>query len=413
MVKCVVTGCPNRSVNVNLGIFKPTPKRFFDFPKDPARVKIWLAALRETDKDDLTEQHQICEDHFLPDDITTNGINPAAIPIMPPYLDGQLGLISPWMAESSEEEEQQQWGTGGCEEEEDEGEDAAAPQQDPAACFKIPPEPQTTRGGCSMKERYSNQNVLLWFISSPAAAQTKPWIKSKTMRQDVSLGTLTRGFLELLQASPDGCVDIHQAMTRLQTRRRRVYDITNVLEGINLIKKQSKNKVKWTGRCSISSLANLQKLKELENLKQVEDTLDGLIKSCARQLFDMTDDVENASYHFQPKIKRPFFTWAYVTLEDVRRLPAFHDQTVIVVKAPEETKLEIPAPREDVIQVHLKAVRGSVMVVTCEVDSGGTSSLEPGEIEIRKQFQKLEESRIKTSPLHTESSGPQSAVQSA
>ncbi|XP_060908706.1 transcription factor E2F2-like [Labrus mixtus] len=398
MVKCVVTGCPNRSVDVNRGVFKPTPKRFFDFPKDPARVKIWLAALRETDKDELTEQHQICEDHFLPDDVTSNGINPAAIPIMPPYLDGQLGLISPWTAESSEEEEeegeeeqQQQWGTGGCEEEEeDEGGDAAAPQQvwtlfffvflsvlqDHAACFKIPPEPRTT---------------------SPAAPQTKPWIRSKGVRQDVSLGTLTRGFLELLQSSPDGCVDIHQAMMRLQTRRRRVYDITNVLDGINLIEKQSKNKVKWTGRCSISSLANLQKLKELENLKQVEDALDGLIKSCARQLFDMTDDAKNAS--------------AYVTLEDVSRLPAFHDQTVIVVKAPEETKLEIPAPREDVIQVHLKAMRGSVTVLTCEVDSGGTSSPEPGEI--RKHFEKLEESRIKTSRLHTESSGPQSAVKSA
>ncbi|XP_065819950.1 transcription factor E2F2 [Labrus bergylta] len=389
MVKCVVTGCPNRSVDVNRGVFKPTPKRFFDFPKDPARVKIWLAALRETDRDELTEQHQICEDHFLPDDVTSNGINPAAIPIMPPYLDGQLGLISPWTAESSEEEEEEeeeeQWGTGGCEEEEeeeeeeeDEGGDAAAPQQDhDQGCFKIPPEPRTT---------------------SPAAPQTKPWIRSKGVRQDVSLGTLTRGFLELLQSSPDGCVDIHQAMMRLQTRRRRVYDITNVLDGINLIEKQSKNKVKWTGRCSISSLANLQKLKELENLKQVEDALDGLIKSCARQLFDMTDDTKNASC-------------AYVTLEDVSQLPVFHDQTVIVVKAPEETKLEIPAPREDVIQVHLKAVRGSVTVLTCEVDSGGASSPEPGEI--RKHFEKLEESRIKTSRLHTESSGPQSAVKSA
>lgn len=35
---------------------------------------------------------------------------------------------------------------------------------------------------------------------------------------------------------------------------------------------------------------------ELGNLKLVEDTLDSLIKNCAQQLFDITDDTENAAY---------------------------------------------------------------------------------------------------------------------
>lgn len=38
------------------------------------------------------------------------------------------------------------------------------------------------------------------------------------------------------------------------------------------------------------------KNKELEKLKQVEATLDGLIRSCAQQLFDITDDDKNATY---------------------------------------------------------------------------------------------------------------------
>lgn len=37
---------------------------------------------------------------------------------------------------------------------------------------------------------------------------------------------------------------------------------------------------------------------------------------------------------------------AYVTHKDISRLGAFQEQTVIVVKAPEETKLEVPAPTE-------------------------------------------------------------------
>lgn len=40
--------------------------------------------------------------------------------------------------------------------------------------------------------------------------------------------------------------------------------------------------------------------KELMNLKLVEDRLDGLIKSCAQQLFEMTDDVENSAYPLTP-----------------------------------------------------------------------------------------------------------------
>ena len=31
----------------------------------------------------------------------------------------------------------------------------------------------------------------------------------------------------------------------LQVQKRRIYDITNVLEGINLIEKKSKNNIQW------------------------------------------------------------------------------------------------------------------------------------------------------------------------
>lgn len=62
---------------------------------------------------------------------------------------------------------------------------------------------------------------------------------------EVSLGILTKGFLELMLAAPDGVLDLNQVAVSLQTRKRRVYDITNVLDGIRLIKKESANKIKW------------------------------------------------------------------------------------------------------------------------------------------------------------------------
>lgn len=39
-------------------------------------------------------------------------------------------------------------------------------------------------------------------------------------------------------------------------------------------------------------------------------------------------------------------TFAYLTYEDVQRIPNLKEQTVIVIKAPAGTKLEVPHPDE-------------------------------------------------------------------
>ncbi|XP_068573617.1 transcription factor E2F5-like [Cebidichthys violaceus] len=394
MVKCVVSGCQNRVTNVNRGIFNRPPKRFFNFPQDTARVKVWLAALRESDKQDSTEQHLICEDHFLPQDISSDGVNGDAIPIMPPDLDGPMGLISPWGAESSEEEEEEeeeeedQWAPGGGYDDDD-GDDGDEEGGDDGPVKVEPPAPEPPAADPPQQDPGAKKTSG---AKKPGFSPLQTRIVNK--RSDVSLWMLTQRFLQLLLESPDGSVDLRHVTAILQTRRRRVYDITNVLEGISLIKKKSTNTFKWIGSCQISSFVrnNQQKFhRELENLKLVEDTLDTLIKSCAQQLFDMTDDEGNAES-------------AYVTHEDVSRLAAFQEQTVLVVKAPEETKLEVPAPQEDNIQVHLKGGKGPIAVLTSDIETGR---------DVSRCFLTLEESRIETAELPSESNSSLSAVQSA
>lgn len=60
-----------------------------------------------------------------------------------------------------------------------------------------------------------------------------------------SLQLLTRRFLRLMQEAPGCCVDLSYVSTRLQTHRRRLYDITNAMYGVQVIEKESKNKVRW------------------------------------------------------------------------------------------------------------------------------------------------------------------------
>lgn len=45
------------------------------------------------------------------------------------------------------------------------------------------------------------------------------------------------------------------AAESLEVQKRRIYDITNVMEGINLIKKKSKNNIQW--RYDIGSYPSL------------------------------------------------------------------------------------------------------------------------------------------------------------
>ncbi|KAK3716102.1 hypothetical protein QZH41_019650 [Actinostola sp. cb2023] len=65
-------------------------------------------------------------------------------------------------------------------------------------------------------------------------------------RHEKSLGLLTTKFVGLLQEAKDGVLDLKVAADTLAVRqKRRIYDITNVLEGIGLIEKKSKNSIQW------------------------------------------------------------------------------------------------------------------------------------------------------------------------
>ena len=54
---------------------------------------------------------------------------------------------------------------------------------------------------------------------------------------------------------------MNEASKTLDVQKRRIYDITNVLEGIGLIEKTMKNKIRWKGNQSL--IEHSLKLREL------------------------------------------------------------------------------------------------------------------------------------------------------
>lgn len=66
-------------------------------------------------------------------------------------------------------------------------------------------------------------------------------------RQDNSLSVLTRKFINLIKNADNKTVDLNEAVTSLAVQKRRIYDITNVLQGVGYVQKTHKNTIKWLG----------------------------------------------------------------------------------------------------------------------------------------------------------------------
>ncbi|XP_010192767.1 PREDICTED: transcription factor E2F1, partial [Mesitornis unicolor] len=193
---------------------------------------------------------------------------------------------------------------------------------------------------------------------NPAKGAKSPGEKS---RYETSLNLTTKRFLELLSQSPDGVVDLNWAAEVLKVQKRRIYDITNVLEGIHLITKKSKNNIQWLGsQATVGAPSRHPRGAELGELQAAERQLDDLIQTCMVQLRLLTEDPANQHA-------------AYVTCQDLRSIVDPSEQMVMVVKAPPETQLQVSDPAE-AFQVSVRSTQGPIDVFLCPEDSSGVCS---------------------------------------
>ncbi|XP_060773833.1 transcription factor E2F6 isoform X2 [Neoarius graeffei] len=396
---CVVLGCSNRSN-------RETDKSFFRVPRElikkgertqdftKRRRERWLSNLSVQSKGAESKHARVCSDHFVKG-CPSGLFNDDDIDWAP-----TLKLGHDKVKQQSEEDKERETEIPPDEEENEDVQmydDVVGDEEEYEDSDYAEEEPM------NMDEEAEREWLarLQENLETSTEKKSVSAIKATTPRSEVTLGRLTKRFMDLLHSAPGGILDLNEATRKLGTRKRRVYDITNVLNGIKLITKKSKSKIQWVGPSPISCFKGQWKTKmknELLNLKTMEESLDWLIKDCAQQLFALTDLAENANS-------------AYVTYEDICQLAAFQDQTVIAIKAPEETKLEVPTPTEECIKIHLKGSRGPIHVLTCET-SASDASAQPEQLK-NGRFLTLEESRIETTPLLTDLPTVSSAVRSA
>nr|AAM90620.1 E2F-related transcription factor 1 [Noccaea caerulescens] len=158
-----------------------------------------------------------------------------------------------------------------------------------------------------------------------------------TCRYDSSLGLLTKKFINLIKQAEDGILDLNKAADTLEGTKETDIRYTNVLEGIGLIEKTLKNRIQWKDLDvskpgeTVESIANLQD--EIQNLTAEEVKLDDQIRESQERLTSLSEDENNKRFLF-------------VTEDDIKNLPCFQNKTLIAVKAPHGTTLEVPDPDE-------------------------------------------------------------------
>ncbi|KAG2206852.1 hypothetical protein INT47_007609 [Mucor saturninus] len=161
---------------------------------------------------------------------------------------------------------------------------------------------------------------------------------SQSCRYDSSLGLLTKKFIALLRSSAHGDLDLNRAATQLKVQKRRIYDITNVLEGIRLIEKNSKNHVRWIGNAA--STSNNTSTNDLEQrlayLKKHNQTLEKEKEQLSQFKQQVDDEIE--------RVLKNHSSYCYLTLDDIAQFEvvmAAQQESLVVVNAPYDTEIEV------------------------------------------------------------------------
>lgn len=185
-------------------------------------------------------------------------------------------------------------------------------------------------------------------------------------RFDSSLGQLTKKFVHILRSSPGSRIDLNRAARELGVQKRRIYDITNVLEGIGLIQKEGKNHVAWNddpevdlsrapepSEGSEAATSRIESLrKEVADVNAENAALDRFLDLLTQQsAFLSTSGPVPANSPFRrfiPQGMEDPQSHMYVRYSDITGIRSYNSDTIIGIKAPVGTNLEVPDPDQDV-----------------------------------------------------------------
>lgn len=197
--------------------------------------------------------------------------------------------------------------------------------------------PIKTAPGSASKRRATGELAV-----TPSPKKNVKKVKSplEKTRYETSLGLLTKKFVSLFHNDPSGTVDLNKASEGLGVQKRRIYDITNVLEGIGLVEKKSKNTVHWCGGDKQGfSAENADLYTDLADLEAKENELDSLIANSELQLKYLYNDKK----------------YAYLSYHDLLSVPSLSKRLNISVNSTTAFDIQVPEPHDGKYHIYFKS----------------------------------------------------------
>ena len=164
--------------------------------------------------------------------------------------------------------------------------------------------------------------------------------KKDNICQENSLGQLTKNFINYIKTTGKKSININDLVNELSVKKRRIYDITNVLQGIGFLQKSGKNEIIWTKTINNKSKSK----KKSSNSKKVNQSnkQKSNIEILEQEKFKLDTDINSFKDEFNSIAKKEEFPkYGYVTKNDLKELSINDNLNLVLIKASKGTAMSI------------------------------------------------------------------------
>ena len=161
--------------------------------------------------------------------------------------------------------------------------------------------------------------------------------------QENSLGQLTKNFINYIKTTGKKAININDLVDELQVKKRRIYDITNVLQGIGYLQKSGKNEIVWT-----KTIVNKTKSKKKLSSQKKNNNKQKINKAqleLEKEQFE--DEINNYKEEFNSIAKKnEFAKYGYITNDDLKKFSLDEKVDLLIIKATKGTVMNIVDKKE-------------------------------------------------------------------
>ena len=197
------------------------------------------------------------------------------------------------------------------------------------------------------KYNYTKPNINQITFSEKIFPDEESDYKREDSCQENSLGTLTKNFINYIKRTGRKAININDLVKELSVKKRRIYDITNVLQGMGYIQKSGKNEILWIKKVNKKIRKKADNNKKNNNNKQINN-----IEELEKKKNDLDEKIGTYKAEFNAIInKKEFSQYGYTTFEDLRQLSINEKVDLFIIKATKGTVMNI-VDKNDIKKAH-------------------------------------------------------------